>query len=55
MALTLALATLAQAQSQATTAEINGRVVDAQGGVLPGVTVDRDEPGDRLQPHRRHQ
>ncbi len=27
------------AQSQATTAELNGRVVDAQGGVLPGVTV----------------
>src|SRR4051794_1040730 len=27
------------AQSQATTAEINGRVIDAQGGVLPGVTV----------------
>ena len=29
----------ALAQSQATTAELNGRVVDAQGGVLPGVTV----------------
>jgi hypothetical protein len=28
-----------RAQSQATTAEINGRIVDAQGGVLPGVTV----------------
>ncbi len=27
------------AQSQATTAEINGRVVDVQGGALPGVTV----------------
>ena len=27
------------AQSQATTAEINGRVNDAQGGVLPGATV----------------
>ena len=27
------------AQSQASTAELNGRVVDAQGGVLPGVTV----------------
>lgn len=27
------------AQSQATTAEINGRVTDAQGGVLPGATV----------------
>jgi Carboxypeptidase regulatory-like domain/TonB-dependent Receptor Plug Domain len=29
----------AAAQSQATTAEINGRVVDAQGGALPGVSV----------------
>ncbi len=27
------------AQSQATTAEVNGRVTDAQGGVLPGATV----------------
>src|SRR5262245_56415641 len=27
------------AQSQATTAEINGRITDAQGGVLPGATV----------------
>lgn len=35
----LALPAGARAQSQATTAEINGRVVDAQGGVLPGVTV----------------
>ena len=33
------LAVPASAQSQASTAEINGRVVDAQGGVLPGVTV----------------
>jgi len=29
----------ASGQSQATTAEINGRVTDTQGGVLPGVTV----------------
>lgn len=29
----------AAAQSQATTAEITGRVVDAQGGALPGVSV----------------
>ena len=29
----------ALAQSQATTAEVNGTVADAQGGVLPGVTV----------------
>src|SRR5688572_3193608 len=35
----MALPAVARAQSQATTAEINGRVVDAQGGVLPGVTV----------------
>ena len=27
------------AQSQATTAEINGRIIDSQGGVLPGATV----------------
>ena len=27
------------AQSQATTAEINGRITDSQGGVLPGATV----------------
>ncbi len=33
-----------QAQSQATTAEINGRVTDAQGGVLPGVTVSLTNP-----------
>ena len=41
-AATLLLALLAVpafGQSQATTAELNGRVVDAQGGVLPGVTV----------------
>lgn len=37
--LALALSALVRAQSQATTAEINGRVVDAQGGVLPGVTI----------------
>src|SRR5688572_8236721 len=35
----LAFPALAAAQSQATTAEINGRVVDAQGGALPGVTA----------------
>src|SRR5688500_16138667 len=42
LAVLLAAAALppqALAQSQATTAEINGRVADAQGGVLPGVTV----------------
>ncbi len=30
---------VSHAQSQATTAEVNGRAVDASGGVLPGVTV----------------
>jgi len=34
----------ARAQSQATTGEINGRVTDAQGGVLPGVTVAAKSP-----------
>jgi hypothetical protein len=43
-ALTLAMPALARGQSQATTAEINGRVVDAQGGVLPGVTVTARSP-----------
>ncbi len=38
-ALTLAVPALARSQSQATTGEINGRVLDAQGAVLPGVTV----------------
>ena len=42
--LTLATPPLALAQSQATTAEINGRVADAQGGVLPGVTVTATNP-----------
>lgn len=42
--LALALPAVAWAQSQATTAEINGRVVDAQGGVLPGVTVTATSP-----------
>ncbi len=46
LALTLFLAApgSALAQSQATTAEINGRIVDAQGGVLPGVTVTATSP-----------
>src|SRR5215216_5105509 len=34
----------AYAQSQATTAEISGQVTDAQGGVLPGVTVTMTNP-----------
>lgn len=40
----LALPAAALGQSQATTAEINGRVADAQGGVLPGVTVTATNP-----------
>ena len=34
----------AAAQSQATTAEVNGRVIDAQGGALPGVAVTAKNP-----------
>ncbi len=44
------------AQSQATTAEINGRVTDAQGGVLPGatVTVNSSDTGyTRVGRHQR--
>jgi hypothetical protein len=44
MVLALAWPNAAGAQSQATTAEVNGRVVDAQGGVLPGVTVTVKSP-----------
>lgn len=33
--LAMALPAAARAQSQATTAEINGRVIDAQGGFYP--------------------
>ena len=46
LALTWFLASpgLALAQSQATTAEINGRIVDPQGGVLPGVAVTATSP-----------
>ena len=40
----LALPAIAVAQSQATTGEINERVTDAQGGVLPGVTVTAKSP-----------
>ncbi|HET6897545.1 MAG TPA: TonB-dependent receptor, partial [Vicinamibacteria bacterium] len=36
----------AQAQSQATTGEVNGRVTDAQGGVLPGATVTLTNPAN---------
>jgi hypothetical protein len=33
------------AQSQATTGEVNGRITDEQGGVLPGATVTLTNPG----------
>jgi hypothetical protein len=33
-----------QAQSQATTGEVNGRITDEQGGVLPGATVTLTNP-----------
>jgi hypothetical protein len=38
------LAASAHAQSQATTGEVNGRVTDAQGGVLPGASVTLTNP-----------
>lgn len=44
MVVVLAWPAVASAQSQATTAEVNGRVTDAQGGVLPGVTVTVKSP-----------
>ena len=44
LALSLLAPGLALAQSQATTAEINGRLTDANGGVLPGVTVTATSP-----------
>ena len=44
MLVALALPAQSLGQSQATTAEINGRVVDTQGGLLPGVTVTATNP-----------
>ncbi len=44
LTLFLAVPGVVRAQSQATTAEINGRIVDPQGGVLPGVTVTATSP-----------
>ena len=38
------MAATASAQSQATTGEISGRVVDAQGAAMPGVTVTAKSP-----------
>lgn len=40
----LALPVSARAQSQATTAAINGQITDAQGAVLPGATVTATAP-----------
>jgi len=44
VAVALCLTGNAWAQSQATTGEVNGRVVDAQGAVVPGVTVTAKSP-----------
>jgi outer membrane receptor for ferrienterochelin and colicin len=44
LAITCLSAGVAGAQSQSTSGEINGRVSDAQGGVLPGVTVTASNP-----------
>ena len=46
--ISLAAAASAAAQSQITTAVIDGTVVDASGAVLPGVnvTATQTEPGD---------
>jgi hypothetical protein len=35
---------VASAQSQATTGDVNGRIIDAQGGALPGVSVTAKNP-----------
>ena len=48
------LAVPAFAQSQATTGEVKGRIVDAQGAVLPGVSHHRPQRCQRLRPDRRH-
>ncbi len=48
------LAVPAFAQSQATTGEVKGRIVDAQGAVLPGVSVTRPQRGQRLRSDGRH-
>ena len=44
LAAVFACPALARAQSQATTGEINGRVVDAQNAAMPGVTVTAKSP-----------
>ena len=45
--------TTAPAWAQAT-AELNGRVTDSSGAVLPGVTVTATQTADRTRAHRRH-
>ena len=45
MALVLALAFTGLAAAQGTTGSINGRVSDASGNPLPGVTVSLTAPG----------
>ena len=49
LAVGLGIAAPARAQSQATTGEVGGRVVDAQGAVVPGVTVTVKSPNTGLQ------
>ena len=49
LAVGLGIAAPARAQSQATTGEVGGRVVDAQGAVVPGVTVTAKSPNTGLQ------
>ena len=49
LAVGLAIVAPAHAQSQATTGEVGGRVVDAQGAVVPGVTVTVKSPNTGLQ------
>ena len=44
LAVGLGIAAPAHAQSQATTGEVGGRVVDAQAAVVPGVTVTAKSP-----------
>ena len=39
--------------AQQTTGNIPGRIVDAQGAAVPGVTVTAKNAADRLHPHRR--
>ena len=44
LALVLVVPAVSNGQSQATTAAVDGRVVDTSGGVLPGVSVTVTSP-----------